>query len=214
MRGVKFGFMHSFDFFNLILNSKEIGSPEIKKNLIEIAGADGYLDATYFFGEPKYTNRTLTFRFTINPSVGASAYLSTYNNVNTILHGTKRKIILDEDTEWSFNGIVSVGDYKCERNIATFDIVCDCEPFRIEEVETVVSQYVDGAGRFDLYNYRKRVVPTITSNSEMVFNYEGTYYNPGSGTFTIPEIELKDGYNYVDVTGVGTVTFRYRKGRL
>ena len=71
MKGVKFGIYHSFDFFNLILNSKEIGSPEIKKNLIEIAGADGYLDATYFFGEPKYTNRTLTFHFTINPSIGA-----------------------------------------------------------------------------------------------------------------------------------------------
>ena len=73
---------------------------------------------------------------------------------------------------------------------------------------------MDGSARFELYNYRKRVVPTITSNSEMLYQYEGTYYNPGSGTFTIHEIELKNGYNYIDVTGVGNVTFTYRRGRL
>lgn len=34
MNGVKFGAYHSFDMFNLIMNSKEIEIPEIKKIII------------------------------------------------------------------------------------------------------------------------------------------------------------------------------------
>lgn len=214
MRGVKFGIFHSYSFYNLILNSKEIGSPEVKTNHIEIPGADGYIDFTNFFGEPKYKNRKLVFHFTVNHAVGIDKYLSTYQNVHTILHGKAMKITLDEDPDWYYYGVVHVGDYQCNRNIATFDIECDCEPYRIEAAETVVSQYVDGVAQISLYNSKRRVVPTITSDSELLYKYDGVYYNPGSGTFTIPEIELKDGYNYVEVTGVGNVTFTYRKGRL
>ncbi len=214
MNGVKFGIYHSYEFLDLVLTSKEISTPEVKTNHIDVQGADGHIDLTYIFGEPKYKNREITLHFTINPAVGVGKYLSTYGNTQTILHGKKMKITLDDDAEYYYWGMLSVGSYKCEKGIATFDIICDCEPFRTEVAETVVTQYVNGTATFQLHNARKRVVPTITADSEMLFKFEGVYYQGTEGTFTIPEIELKTGYSVVEVTGVGNVTFRYQKGRL
>ena len=54
MNSVKFGEYHAYNDLNLILNSKEIGSAEIKKNLIEVQGADGFLDLTDFFAVSHY----------------------------------------------------------------------------------------------------------------------------------------------------------------
>lgn len=214
MNGVKFGIYHSYEFLDLVLASKEISTPEVKTNHIEVPASDGHIDLTYVFGEPKYKNREIRLSFTINPAVGVGRYLSIYGNAQTILHGKKMKITLDDDAEYYYWGMLSVGSFKCEKGIATFDIVCDCEPFKTEVAETVVTQYVDGAATIQLYNARKRVVPTIEADSELLFRYEGVYYQGFEGTFTIPEIELKNGNNVVEVTGVGNVTFRYQKGRL
>lgn len=214
MNGVKFGFMHSYSFLDLVLTSKEISTPEVKTNFVDIQGADGHIDLTYVFGEPKYKNREIKLNFTINPALNVREYISIYDNVQTILHAKKMKITFDEDAEYYYYGMLSVGNYKCEKGIATFDIVCDCEPFKTEVAETIVTQYVDGAATIQLYNLRKRVVPEITSDSELLFKYDGVYYQGFEGTFTIPEIELKDGWNTVEITGVGNVTFTYQKGRL
>lgn len=214
MNGVKFHFYHSYDFFDLILNSKEIGGAEIKKNYIEVPGADGVIDLTHFFGSAKYHNRILIFNFTINPAVGADAYLSRYSNIQTILHGTKRKIYLDEEPEYYYYGLISVGEYICKNGQATFTITCDCEPYKMEDGETVVSQKVSSNANIALSNTKMPTVPTITTNAEFLISYGGYNDIYPAGTFTIPELELTEGNNQVYVEGTGTITFSYRKGRL
>ena len=215
MIGVKFGFMHSYDFFNLILNSKEIGMPEIKRNVIEIPGADGNTDLTYVFdNEAKFKNRTLKFNFTINPAIGVANYMKTYSNMCVILHGTQRKIILDDDPDYFYSGIIDVGGYKCEKGIATFEITCDCEPFKTENAATVVSQVVNGTATVSLYNSRKRVVPEITADTELLIKFNNITHQLFEGTTIIPELELKNGSNIIEVTGVGNISFSYQKGRL
>lgn len=214
MNGVTFGFMHSYDFLDIILNSKEIGVPEIRKNLVEIPGSDGSLDFTYFFGEPKLKNRILKFNFTIKPDKKESGYLKHFFVVHGILHGTTRKIILDDDVEYYYFGTVSVENFKENKGIATFQIICDCEPYRNKVIETVVSHYVNGSASIQLYNAKKKVVPAITTDAMLSFEYEGEMLSHGAGTFTLPIIELKEGFNIVKVVGNGNVTFTYVEGRL
>lgn len=214
MNGVKFGFMHSYDFLELILNSKEIGVPEVKRNEIDIPGADGSVDFTYFFGEPKYENRTLKFDFAIKPEKKDYGFLKHFYVIQGILHGTRRRIILDEDSDYFFDGIISVGGYKYEKGIASFQITCDCDPFRSKVTETVVSQYVADSYTFQLYNGRKRVVPEITTDAMMSFECNGEMLSHGSGTFKLPIIELSEGYTAVNVLGTGNVRFAYSEGRL
>ena len=63
MKGVTFLGYHSEKDLNLLLTGKEIGSPEVKRQTIDVAGADGELDFTDFFGEPKYANVQHQFTF-------------------------------------------------------------------------------------------------------------------------------------------------------
>ena len=48
----------------------------------------------------------------------------------------------------------------------------------------------------------------------MTFSFGGITKAVNAGTFSIPELELKQGNNSVNVTGTGNVTFKYQEGRL
>ena len=214
MNSVEFGEYHAYNDLNLILNSKEIGSAEIKKNLIEVQGADGFLDLTDFFGgEPLYENRPLTFNFTINPTIVGNYFLA-YSYVQDMLHGKKREIYLDEDALWYYVGRIEVGKLKVEKGIATFRIVCDCDPYKYYKYETTVSETVSGSKTFTLFNQRKRVVPIINTTAAMTLEFEGVAYDLVSGRNDIPEIELKAGNNIVSAIGTGSISFTYREARL
>lgn len=133
MNTVTFGEYNSYADLNLILSSKTIGSPSVKTSTIDLPGSDGELDFTEYFGEPKYSNRTLKFQFTaINP---ATAFDSTVKN---LLHGQKMKIVLSDDPDVYFYGRISVGDWYVNKGISTIDVECNCEPYRMKKNETVV----------------------------------------------------------------------------
>ena len=85
MKGITFGDLHSYRDLNLILSEKEIGAPHVKTKLIEIEGADGSIDLTDFFGEPKYGD--VTHKFTFSTLVPRSDFLSHYSKVKNALHG-------------------------------------------------------------------------------------------------------------------------------
>ena len=76
---------------------------------------------------------------------------------------------------------------------------------------------MNGESVISLPNLRKRVVPlvTITADSALHIVYE-TYniWDLGSGSYTLPELELKAGNNSVSVTGEGTISFSYQEAGL
>ena len=62
------------------------------------------------------------------------------------------------------------------------------------------------------------VVPTVTTTEETTLKWQvGTdrfIKTVSAGTWTFPELELVQGGNEIEVVTDGTVTFRYREGRL
>lgn len=133
MNTVTFGEYNSYSDLNLILSSKTIGSPSVKTSTIDLPGSDGVLDFTEYFGEPKYSNRALKFQFTaIRPVM---AFDSTIKN---LLHGQKMKIVLSDNSDVYFYGRVSVGDWLINKGIATIEVACDCDPYRMKKDETIV----------------------------------------------------------------------------
>ncbi|MGD6877825.1 hypothetical protein [Bacillus infantis] len=211
MNGIQFGNYHSYDDLSLILSKKEMGSPDIKKNEVDIQGADGVLDYTEYFGDIKYTNRLLKFDFAV---INQANFLTHYSNVQDKLHGKKVQIILDEEPGYYYTGRLSVSPYTNEKGIGYISIECDCEPYKKKLTETVVTKAVSGATSIILNNSRQRLVPEITTDATFIIafgSYSGTF---DAGTFRIPELELVEGYNMLTVTGTGNITFRYREGRL
>lgn len=215
MKGITFGTLHSYNDLKLILVKKEIGSPAVKERKIEIEGADGDLDLTEFFGEPKYENVIHKFDFmTIVPQ---AQFLSLFSAVKNVLHGKKMRIVLDDDPLFYYMGRLKVSSFTNEKNIGVISIECDCEPYKYKMKKTVVSVAVDGTQAISLTNGRKRAVPEVwieaDSSLHIVFG-EGNVWDLGGGSYTLPELELTEGENIVTVTGTGTIVFEWQEGDL
>lgn len=191
---------------------KEIGAPHVKTKLIEIEGADGSIDLTDFFGEPKYGD--VTHKFTFNTIVPWNDFLSHYSQVKNALHGKKMRIILDDDPTFYYVGRCYVSSFTNERNIGTISIECECEPYKYKLTKTVVTRTVSGTADITLTNSRKRAVPEITTSASMTIVFGDGSWAKGAGTFTIPELELVEGDNHVTVIGVGNITFTWQEAML
>lgn len=81
------------------------------------------------------------------------------------------------------------------------------------ETENFIYTSHDGLMKgFYLSNIRKKAIPTIKATAPCTLLFEGNSFAIDAGTYTIPEIELKQGINYIAVQGLATVTFLYREG--
>lgn len=215
MQGIRFGVYHSYNDLNLILTAKEMGAPAVKTQKIDIPGADGTLDLTDFFGEPKYED--VTHRFDFSTTVPQEEFITLFSRIKNAIHGRKMRVILDDDPLFFWMGRCHVSKFTNEKGIGTISIECDCEPYKYKTEHTVISQVVSGTHTVTLTNSRKRAVPEVqiyTTAGSIRIEHNGNRWNLGNGSFTLPELELVHGANTVTVTGNGTVTFVWLEGDL
>ena len=187
----------------------------MKENKIDIPGGDGSIDLTDFFGEPKYEDVQHKFEFTtIEPQ---SDFLTQYSTIKNALHGKKVRIILDDDPTFFYLGRCHVSSFTSEKGIGTISVECECEPYKYKLNKTVVTLAVDGTEVITLTNARKRAVPELTITTETSLNIVYQTYNIwdlGSGSYTLPDLELVEGVNSVTVTGTGSISFTWQEAML
>lgn len=215
MNGVRFGIYHSFDDFSIILITKTIETPKPKTEYVEIPGADEPLDYTEYFGDVKYSTRKLTFEF--ETKLRHLEFYDMFDEIKNALNGQRMKIYLDEDQLFYFDGRLQVNEYKSNEKIGKIVIEAECNPYKMENYETLSSFTLTGqAQQVDLINLRKRVVPQIiVETSESVsIEFGNNITELSSGTWTIPELELVEGYNHIILNGTGKISFNYRRGKL
>ena len=95
MNTVTFTNKNSYADFGLILNHKEIGSPDPRTNYIDVPARDGHLDLTEAFGEVKYKTRKIVFAFSY---IGSDAnWAATLSALQNYIHGQKHKIYFEEE---------------------------------------------------------------------------------------------------------------------
>lgn len=216
MKGITFGNLHSWRDLDLILQpGKEIASPTVKVKKIDIEGADSALDYTDFFGEPKYED--MRHKFDFQTIVPQSQFLALYSRVKNALHGKKMRVILDDDPLFYYMGRLHVSNLTVEKAVGKLSIEVECEPYKYKLEKTVVTQVVNGSVDVNLTNLRKRAVPEVSIETDgaiqIVFQV-GNIWDLGSGSYTLPELELSEGDNLVTLTGTGTVTFTYQEAGL
>lgn len=214
MKGILFDALHSFRDLGLILGKKELGTPPVKEEKTDIPGADGDLDQTEFFGDVKYGNATHRFEFTANQQ---GDFPALYSRVKNVLHGRKKRIILDDDPLYFYRGRCHVTKHTDEKGIATIDVECDCEPYKKKIDQTVSAHVINGTHTITLTNGRLRAVPEVQIRTEagsLRIEYLGNIWDLGAGSYTLPELELQEGDNLVTVSGAGTVSFIWQEGDL
>lgn len=196
----------------LVLKKKEIGSPAVKENKIDIEGADGSLDLTDFFGEAKYEN--VKHKFEFSTIVPQGQFLSLFSSIKNALHGQKVRIIFDDDPHFYYVGRLHVSSFTNEKNIGMVSIEADCEPYKYKLEKTVISKTVNGTDNIVLTNGRKRAVPEITVSGSIQIIHQNNTWSLGSGSYTLPELELVHGENALQLEGTGTITFEWQEGDL
>lgn len=214
MKGIRFGLHHSYDDLKLILTAKELGTPAVKSEMLDIPGADGSLDLTESFGEPKYEN--VTHRFDFSTIVPQSEFITLFTRIKNAIHGRKMRVILDDDPLFYWIGRIHVSKFTSEKGVGTISVECDCDPYKYKQDATTVAQAVSGTHAITLTNGRKRAVPEIQifTDGSIRIEYGGFIWDLGSGVYRLPELELAHGENVVTVTGTGTVAFIWQEGDL
>lgn len=211
MKGITLLGYHSYRAFKLLLKSKEIGAAKVKTKKIDIEGADGFLDLTDFFGEPKYENTVHKFQF--STLVAPSEFLTLFSDIKNKIHGRSGRVALDDDPSYFYIGRCTVSSFTNEKNMGIVSVECDCEPWKYKTERTTVTVMVDGEDTIVLANSRKRAVPEviIAAESALRITYQANIWDLGSGSYTLPELELQAGENIVSVTGTGTISFTWQE---
>ena len=127
------------------------------------------------------------------------------------------RVILDDDPHFYYVGRPEVSQFTNDRNIGTIHIAVECEPYKYKLAKTTVSRAVSGSAEIVLTNSRKRAVPEVTIQAESSLNIvfgAGNVWDLGSGSYTLPELELAEGTNTVTVTGTGTIIFTWQEASL
>ncbi|MFR0949599.1 MAG: distal tail protein Dit [Ruminococcus callidus] len=128
MKGIKFDGNHSYDAYQLFLNSYSIGEAEPNTNLVEIPGVDGAVDFTEYFGGVTYKSRILKMQFTfIADRFGLNA---AYAKLQNALNGKRVKIVLDDDKDYFYTGRVSVGELSPDGQIGEVTLTATCDPYK------------------------------------------------------------------------------------
>lgn len=202
------------DEFGLFLKWRKLSAPEPKTNYIEIAGADGMVDATEANGEVFYNMRTLTLDCVYIGNEDCPTWESALNKVLNMFHGKDCQIMFANSPESYFMGRVSVSEYSAKEHSLVMSALV--HPYAFASTETVVnssgssgstkSVTLENAGS-------KTITPTVVATASVQLQW-GTYQKSiSAGTHVIAGLEIPANDSIdVDITysGSGTVKFKWR----
>ena len=127
-------------------------------------------------------------------------------------------MVLSEEPELYYIGTIQMESaYAPLTGKGTLVISCeDGDSYRYHVDETEVT--VTGGGSVILLNDYMPVIPSVTVTEETALSWQigndRFQKSVNAGTWTFPELELVHGENSIEIITDGTVTFRYREGRL
>ena len=213
MIGVLFGKKHTFDDWNLVLTEKTIGLPSPKTSSVDVEGADGVLDTSDILtGEIKFKNRTLEFSFTMLDKY--EDFQDKITEIANYLHGQKLRIILDEDDTHYYVGRCSIDQWASDKRIGRIVVKCDCEPYKYDLIETVVSVSVIGEKLITIRGKRRTINPVVKCSDSMTMTVDGFTVNLNKGENLIIDFFIREGENVIKFTGNGNVTISFTGGEL
>lgn len=216
-RGITIDTKHTYNDWDLILKSQEIGIPKAKTNYVDIPGGNGTIDLTEALtGEVLYEGRDGSFVFDLlcSPAERAAVIAS----FGSFIHGRKRTITLPDDPDYYYVGRMEIKEYKTAGMLGEIEIKTFCEPYKYKKDKTVVQGPIGVGGSLALNcaNTRKKAIPEITVSAAVSITFDGSTYALEAGTHTITNIILVEGSNNMSITGTNgtTVKFEYQEGAL
>lgn len=191
-------------------------TPQSQSNTITVPGRNSPIRFTEALGRVAYQPRSFDMTFSM---LGDRAdYDRLVSAAVNQFAGQLCRVTLTEDpTLYALGTLEAEPNYDPKTGKGILELSCtDGDSFFYYVTETVES--ITGSGTLTLHNDFMPVVPIITTTAETTLRWsvdgETFHKTVSTGTWEIPELELRNGDNTVSVAGEGTMTFAYRQGRL
>jgi len=230
MKGITFNSKHSYADFNLILNSKKIGTPSKKKISIPML----FMNGTYDFstlgsnGEITYNQRAIEVKFTLISISKAKLHAELTKVVKWLQDIPQNELIFDDIKDYYFSAEVEDSlEINEKNNIAEITVKFIADPFKIgvdyaantlwdtfnfEEDYMQSGDYdVVGTKTITLYNPGRIITPIINCSSAMSILYNSKTYNLIIGDNKPYGLRLANGANSIVINGTGHISFLFRK---
>jgi predicted phage tail component-like protein len=230
MNGITFNGKHSYNDFNLIMNSKIINTPS-KKKIKE--GAPG-MNSVYDFstvassGEIVYNQRAIVVNFTLICDSKSQLHSQLNKITEWIQDIGQSQLIFDDIKDYYFMAELEDSISIVEED-DTVEITINfvAEPFKtgIDTVNNILwdtfnfeEDYLQDT-EFDvfgtriatIYNPGRLVMPIINCSANMSIVKDDITYNLVTGDNNIYGLKLKNGANNIVVNGTGHIKFIFRK---
>lgn len=191
-------------------------TPQSQTDTLVVPGRNSPIRYTQALGRVSYQPRN--FEILLSMLGSRAAFNEKVSEVANRFAGQLVPVICSEEPELYALGTLELAPtYEPLTGKGQLTLSCsDGDSYRYHVQETVVT--VTGGGTVILDNDYMPVVPVVTATAETALSWQiggDTFQKSVSaGTWEFPELELQAGRNSLSVTGTGTVTFRYREGRL
>lgn len=190
--------------------------PKSQSDTLVVPGRNSPIRYTQALGRVSYQPRT--FEITLSMLGSRAAFDQKVSEAANRFAGQLCKVMFSEEPGLYALGTLELStEYESLTGKGTLLLSCeDGDAYRYHTKETVVT--VTGGGTVLLENDTMPVVPVLTVTEETDLSWqvgEDVFQKTvSSGIWEFPEMELQAGRNRILVTTTGTVTFRYREGRL
>ena len=190
--------------------------PKSQSDTLVVPGRNSPIRYTQALGRVSYQPRT--FEITLSMLGSRAAFDQKVSEAANRFAGQLCKVTLSEELGLYALGTLELSaEYEPLTGKGILLLSCeDGDAYQYHTKETVVT--VTGGGTFLLENDAMPVVPVLTVTEETDLSWqvgEDVFQKMvSSGIWEFPEMELQAGRNRILVTTTGTVTFRYREGRL
>lgn len=196
--------------------SIDFPTPQSQSETITVPGRNSPIRYTEALGRVSFQPRS--FDITLSMLGSRKEFNAVVENTVNRIAGQLCRVVCNEEPE-----LYAIGTVECTpaydplTGKGQLALSCtDGDSYRYHVSETVVT--ATGSRTVTLNNDFMPVVPVITTSAETAFSWKvGTdtfQKSVNAGTWEFPELELAAGANTVKITTTGTVTFRYREGRL
>lgn len=138
---------YSWNDWHLVPTSRPvIVPPPVKKNTIEIIGANSLIDLTEVpRGFPTYGNRTGSLDFYVDHSIpwkrGDSTveydWATAFREIKEFLHGQRMNLYLSDEPNWYYTGRFEVKSWKSDKVVSTVSIDYDLDPYSLSSYSTL-----------------------------------------------------------------------------
>lgn len=170
------GTRNTFDDWNLVPTERpSFQPPSYEPTMLEIPGRNGLLDVSESLtGFPIYGNRTGNWEFLIYDS--PLPWYETYSRVMNYLHGRRKKVFMEEEDAYEYEGRFKVSKFETGKTYSTIGIDYDLQPYKLSKWSTIEPWLWDpfnfqtGITISDLYANLKVDTSQSTEEFQQIFN--------------------------------------------